>query len=108
MKSFASIIDSWTTPTGIAVIFGCIVWGVQLNYAIMSLTSEVTKLTATTAENKESIDSTARMLLETSLVLKQIQRDMADALVEIEDHDKESDDWKQRIIRLETQNGHDH
>ena len=106
--SFRRFMDKWVTPTTIAILFGAIVWGVQLNVLTMNLVEsdaeqneKIEKLAD--AVNSMSFNSTRQSLIMDATVQKLTELD-----AKLADHMKAAEKWKRRIIANEInfKNGH--
>ena len=100
-KPFTGFLSSWATPTGVALLLGGIVWGVQLNVATMNLNAGVVTLTERVAAVEKESEIIGDNLLRTTIVLEAMEIRMIKALEHVENHNKESEDWKRRIVILE-------
>lgn len=67
------IAESWATPTGLMVIFGCVVWGVQLNFAVMALTERVGDGASRIRANEEALVEISRNNVETAVIIEHLQ-----------------------------------
>lgn len=65
MASFESFINTWFTPTTMMAVLGGIIWGVQLNYAVIQQHSDISAL-------KEVISEQVRVNTEQTLQLSRI------------------------------------
>lgn len=93
--------EQWTTPTGIMIIFGCVVWGVQLNMAVMSLNERVTAASTRTGANESALVVVSQNNLKTALIIEHLQTEVAEVVEKSEEHSKEAEEWKRRITVLE-------
>ena len=63
------IIQKWSGPTGVVVLFGAIIWGVQLNLATLSLVEEVTIMRQQHEELKDEVNGLSSQVLRMTAVL---------------------------------------
>lgn len=99
--NFRRFMDKWITPTTIAILFGAIVWGVQLNVLTMNLVEsdaeqneKIEKLAASI--NDMSFNTTRQSLIMDATVQKLTKID-----AQLAEHIKTAEKWKRRIISNE-------
>ncbi len=93
--------ERWMGPTGVAIIAGGIIWGIQLNYATMNLTSQVARITKDVEIHDSQLDEVSANLLRTTIVLQNMEEEMSEAVGIVKEHNDASEEWKRRIILLE-------
>lgn len=98
---WSSLFESWVSPSGVLLLIGGVVWGVQLNVATMNLTAEMVTQQSRLEKLEDEAEDTQENLLRTTLILEGMEIRMINALEHVENHNKESEDWKRRIVVLE-------
>jgi hypothetical protein len=98
------LIQAWATPAGLLLLLGGITWGVQLNVSIMNLTNKVSNLAGKTDKMSTELMESTRNNLRVSMLLTQLEKDAEKALRHAEEHEKDSAEWRQRIVALEVRN----
>lgn len=103
VDSFNAWIDKWIRPTTLVTVIGAIIWGVQLNFAIL----QQTEINAQQASLIVTLDEAHRELqlqeARTSLLLDQVSVRLADVTKRVLEHDKEAEQWKRKILLMEQQ-----
>lgn len=99
VDSFNAFINKWVTPATIVVVFGAIVWGVQLNIATLQNSKAH-------AANGVAIDKLAERVTadeftqqKTALLLQQVSANLARLEQAAAAHNAEAEKWKRQIIR---------
>ena len=92
------LLEKWISPAGILVLFGGVVWGVQLNVATMNLTKQMSGLSGKTDELSHEMSEIAQNNVRTSMILSALTKDIDRALEHTEEHERDSEDWKRRIM----------
>lgn len=99
VDSFNAFIQKWVTPATVVIVFGAIVWGVQLNIVSLQNARGI-------AANGEKLDAMAERLVgdefdlqRTALLLEQASANLANLEKEQRDHEAEAEKWKRQIIR---------
>jgi hypothetical protein len=95
------LVENWVSPSGVLLVIGGVIWGVQLNVATMNLTAEITTQQDRISRLEQDAEHTHENLLRTTLVLEAMEIRMIEALEHVENHNTESEDWKRRIVVLE-------
>lgn len=101
VDSFNAFIDKWIRPSTIVIVFGAIVWGVQLNFitleqakSISALQKEVSRVREQQVKDEFDLQKTAILLERTSANLAKLREDYYE-------HAREAERWKQRILSNE-------
>ena len=94
-------VDRWFSPQTVVVIVGFIIWLVQLNFAVMTLTDAMAKLDGTVNTNSRNHIETSSVLNRTVILLDNMDRRMEKLEESVESHEKEAEQWKRKIIQLE-------
>ena len=92
------LLEKWASPAGILVLFGGIVWGVQLNVATMNLTKQMAVMDGKSEELSHEMAKISQNNVRTSMILATLTKDVEKAVNHVHDHEKESEDWKRRIM----------
>jgi len=101
-------LERWISPAGVLLLMGGIVWGVQLNVAVMQLTEAVSADKANMQTLSAQIQSISTTQARTAVILQHLEKTIEATDKHVAEHERESSTWKQRIIRLEegVKNGH--
>lgn len=98
VDSFNLFIQKWVTPATVVIVFGAIVWGVQLN--VLSL--QHTRAIAANHEKIIQLESreikTEFDLQRTALLLEQTSANLAELKTAHDNHIQEAERWKRRIL----------
>lgn len=99
VDSFNLFIQKWVTPATVVIVFGAIVWGVQLNIVSLQHAKAI-------AANHTAIESLAEKVISdefdlqrTALLLEQTSANLAELKRATEQHASEAEKWKRQIIR---------
>jgi len=84
--------DKFVSPAGVMILFGAIVWGIQLNFATLHNTQAIGELRATQAEGVRLLNETALKMERISAMLGALERRHSEHLTEAEL-------WKERILQ---------
>ncbi len=84
MEGTKNFVDKWTTPAGFLLIFGAIVWGVQLNFIVLKLTESQTKVDLKTEVLEEHVHVLSVQSAETAVILTNTTRDLAEIKTRIQ------------------------
>ena len=99
MQTFKMLVDKWSGPAGLMVLFGAIVWGVQLNIGMLRLVEEMERnrlnIELLLERNAEIELNAAR----TALILDQIDNRLREDHLDLKNHLTEAEQWKREIIR---------
>ncbi len=69
-------LKQWASPTGFLVILGGIIWGIQLNLAVLQHTQDIGKLYRLQQENTKVLQELVITQAETAIILRQITKDV--------------------------------
>lgn len=95
-------LSNWLSPAGVLVLFGGIVWGIQLNIAVVENAKAISKLTKA-VEVEEAINvAQNETLARTAVILDNITERLRAAEGHVVEHDRDAEQWKRRIIRNES------
>lgn len=100
-SALLTIASKWATPSGLLILFGAVAWGVQLNVAIINLTDKVSELDVKTDATLTTQAEIAANVLRATVLMGEMEKDMMAVMRHVDEHNDESEAWKQRIIRLE-------
>lgn len=103
--SWTDLLDKWIAPTGIMVLVGGIVWGIQLNVAVLNLTKDSAEQQQQLTEVTAMLSSIAKTQATSSYIMDRMEHDLEETKDQAEHHDREANNWKHRIIRLEEKLG---
>jgi septal ring factor EnvC (AmiA/AmiB activator) len=96
--------DKWVNPTTMMVLFGAIVWGIQLNFAVLQNTKELGQVQATQQKVVVIQQEMQRQSIRLATLLETMERNQernTKLLEETNKHvlerEKEAEGWKKRI-----------
>lgn len=99
VDAFNAFIQKWVTPATVVIVFGAIVWGVQLNILSLQHAQAI-------ARNHEAVKSLDQRLTSAqfdaqkmALLLEQATQHLAAVQKSLDDHYREAEQWKRQIIR---------
>lgn len=100
-EAIPRFLDKWITPTTLLAILGGIVWGVQLNAAVLSLTDAVGRY-SNELDRAQEINATQTVALaRTAEILAQVQKRLDKAETHVIEHEKDAEIWKRKIMSNE-------
>ena len=74
VDSFKAFVDKWHTPALYTVLLGGIIWGVQLNFAVLELTKQMAAQQQDLKDTKDEVHSMAVLIAQTVAELKAVSR----------------------------------
>jgi ribosomal protein S15P/S13E len=92
------LLEKWASPAGVLIMFGGVVWGVQLNIATMNLTKELSAIDGRTNELSKELVEVSKNTIRTSVILNSISKEVDNAMNHVESHKEDAEDWKRRIL----------
>ena len=101
--SWVQVISQWSGPAGFMVLLGAVVWGVQLNVAVLRLTEKDAAQDMELAAITQSLTDISRNSYKASVLLDELMKDTLENTKHIESHSTEAEEWKRRILLLEQQ-----
>ena len=105
MISGNSIIEEWTKPAGLMVVFGLIVWGVQLNWGVIKALGDNEKQYQVQQELVEKQGAVSQNVQKSAVLLNLLLEDFHDLERRVIDHQAEAERWKERIRQNTEANG---
>ncbi|MGI9571134.1 MAG: hypothetical protein ACR2PH_15680 [Desulfobulbia bacterium] len=96
--------NNWFTPAGLLVVFGAIIWGVQLNWGVLRLIEENTEAAAIREEILAKQVAVTINLERTTLLLSVLEQKVEVLDDKVEAHEIEAEKWKERIRRNSNDN----
>lgn len=101
-----SIVVAWLAPSGIAAVIAFIVWLIQHNVAIVALKKAEGKRDAEVNKLFEISRENAAVASKTALILDTVERRLTKHENRLDEHEKEAEGWRQRIVGVEERVGH--
>lgn len=74
VDSFKAFIDKWHTPTVYTILIGGIIWGVQLNFAVLELTKQMAIQHEETDAIRDEVQNLTVLLAKTAAELGAVAR----------------------------------
>lgn len=100
-----SLAQDWLGPAGITVIFTCIaggiIWGVQINAALVAIKESLGRLTKSEEHHETDIRSNSDNILTATLLLKQLEDAQKQLADDFQEHVREAEGWKAKIEVLD-------
>ena len=93
--------DRWISPSGFMILLGGIIWGIQLNVAVITNGKDIASIRDQHIAIVERLDEISRLNLEQAFILEGVSDEMQRTAAIVDEHEKSSDLWKERIIKLE-------
>jgi 5-bromo-4-chloroindolyl phosphate hydrolysis protein len=97
-----SWLDNWISPAGFMIVVGAIIWGIQLNIAVISHTERLAEIKTAAAEHELRDLEWGKTLGQTVILLNELEKRVSANTRHAEDHEREAADWKYRIIDIES------
>jgi len=69
--------DKWMTPAAATIVIGAVVWGIQLNVAVSSLTATVARNETDINRNEARKDKLSENTLRASVILDRLEQRVA-------------------------------
>ena len=101
-----SIVVAWLAPSGVAAVIAFIVWLIQHNVAIVALKKAEGKRDAEVNKLFEISRENAAVTSKTALILDTVERRLNKNEHHLEEHEKEAEGWRQRVVGLEERMKH--
>ena len=101
---FGDFLNKWITPVTLTAIFGAIIWGVQLNIATLNTTKQVASLLVEYQTLEREITALDRSVSRIAIILDNLENRIARTEEVVEEHNKEAEEWKRRILLNEQHN----
>lgn len=98
VDSFNLFVSKWVTPATVVIVFGAIVWGVQLNFLMLEHSRAIglhAEKISTLGIEQKNLEFNAQ---KTAIILDQAVRSLSDIIIKIETHDAEAETWKRQIL----------
>jgi hypothetical protein len=96
-----SWLDKWVTPTTVLALIGAIIWGIQLNAAVIGQVAAIARLdTRITAQNAISHDH-SEQLIKLASIIDGMERRIESNTAHRVEHERDAQGWKHRIVTNE-------
>jgi len=96
--------DKWINPTTVMVLFGAIVWGIQLNFAVLQNTKDIGQVAGTQQKIVEIQQTIQQNTIRLSVLIEEMQKhqERNTQLLErtnkyVIDREREAAGWNKRI-----------
>lgn len=89
--------DKFVSPAGMLMLLGGIVWGIQLNVAVMQHTSELSAIHERAQSSAAMNQEQNMQLTRISLILSTLVDDVDDVQDDNSSHEREAESWKRLI-----------
>ena len=99
--NWATVLEHWLAPAGFLVVVGAVVWGIQLNVAVMRLTSGMSRLESRGTETISELDANTKQIARIAIILDQVEKRMEKFEEKFDQHEKEAMKWHAQVIALE-------
>ena len=94
--------DKWVNPTTVLALIGGIVWGIQLNMAVVDHTGKIGAINGRLDAHQLLLQEQATTMAKTAVILQNIQDKLVNVAEDVSEHKADSGEWKQRIKVNET------
>lgn len=68
------LMEKWFTPATLTIVFGGVVWGVQLNFAVTQLVEEIGRVKASAVRAELRADTMSESLVRAAVILERVER----------------------------------
>lgn len=99
IDSFNAFVQKWVTPATVVIVFGAIVWGVQLNLLSLQHTRAIAANHTAIKAINDRLTADEFSLQKTALLLEQTAARLAEVKRAADEHNREAEKWKRQIIR---------
>ena len=97
--------SAWLHPQVLLILIGAIfaglVWGIQLNIAVLMHSKRHAHLEGRVDAHDKILDLLTKDLLRVSLILSGLEKSVEKAVGHVDEHEKEAEAWKHRIVAVE-------
>jgi len=103
--NWASIVSAWGGPLLTAlgtVIVGAILWGIQLNFAMLRHTSQITSIQKQISNHEVQAASHYNQISKTAILLDNIEQRLEKLDNQFNHHTESAENWRHRVVALET------
>ena len=94
--------DKWVNPTTVVILFGAVVWGIQLNVVVLDHTEKLAKNTTKNELQDSELRAHSEALIRLSTILDSLERRVEKNTVHSRSHETESEEWKRIIMQNES------
>lgn len=95
------LIEQWSGPAGFLVLFGAIVWGIQLNMAVLGLTKGEMAIAKELSEMTKAAHLSSENMIKVSVLLESLTERVEQNSSAIAKHNEEAEAWKRKISVIE-------
>ena len=67
-------VDKWVTPTTLLTIFGGVVWGIQLNFAVLNHASQLAQIDSEMLAHEQDSKKYIAVIERSTVILDNIER----------------------------------
>jgi len=67
-------VDKWVTPTTLLTAFGGVVWGIQLNFAVLNHTTQLAKINTEMVTHEQDSKKYIAVIERSTVILDNIER----------------------------------
>lgn len=101
---WSSILTHWAGPLLAAlgtIIAGAIIWGIQLNYAVLKHTASIGRLQKQITDHQNESGAHYLQIAKTALLLDELEKRMHDLSEDIKVDKEKQENWRHRVVALE-------
>lgn len=95
---FMRLMVHWSSPAGVVVIIGFVIWLIQLNMGFVAISKDIAVLKEKHHQQTQALQTIQRNADKTSLILNGVVNRLEDAVNDLEDHNEQSQEWKRKIL----------
>ena len=103
--NWLGIFASWGGPILTAlgsIVVGAIIWGIQLNFAMLKHTSQITSIQKQISDHEIQAASHYNQISKTAILLDNIEKRLEKLDNEFNHHTETAENWRHRVVALET------
>lgn len=95
----SEFLGRWNTPAGWMILFGAIVWGIQLNYTVIQLVDTLAEERAARLEMTNTLTEIVVTQAKTTVLIDNMMKRVERIDQHVDDHDREAEKWKDIILQ---------
>lgn len=96
--------DKWVNPTTVIALIGGIIWGVQLNMAVVQLSESMGSVRDRLEYHQQMLVELSKTNVQMATILERLEEQVKENGDNHEEHLKDAEVWKQRILENQIRN----
>lgn len=90
--------DKWVNPTTVIALIGGIIWGVQLNMAVLQHSSDIGVVKQSNKEIEQMVKVHDNNMVRVSTLLDGVAQRIDRKETQFDEHLKDAEEWKRKIL----------